>query len=201
MLDFSRIDESGGKVTATINRSDVDDTSHDLVIAVDSSVPGLLDFPNTVTIPAGQTSIAVSGTAQGISTTDKDVQMALSFTAADYVSGQTNLTILQVRFWNNARSSLDVNDDGSVTALDALYVINWLNSNSSSKVLGSIFDSTVGYVDTNGNDFVTALDALLIINRLNNPTDVGEGEAVVDTVFESYDLDNFDVELRNKRMK
>ena len=201
LLDLTSIDENGGKVTATIGRSDVDDLTQDLVIAVENSAPGLLDFPSTVTIPAGQASITVFGTAQGISTTEKDVPVALSFTAADHVAGQANLTILQVRFWNNARSPLDVNDDGSVTALDALYVINWLNTNSSSKVLGPNFDSKVGYVDTNANDFVTALDALLIINRLNNPTSSGEGESVVDSVFEDYDLDNFSVEIRNKRTK
>lgn len=200
-LDFNSIDEHGGKVTATISRSDVEDLSQDLVIAVESSAPALLDFPNTVTIPAGQASIEILGTAQEINTSDKDIQVTLRFTAADYVAGQTQVNVLQVRFWNNARSPLDVNDDGSVTALDALLVINYLNTHPTQKVLGATRELDAGYVDTSANDFVTALDALLVINRLNNPTSSGEGEAVVDSVFDNYDLDNFRVEFRNKRAK
>jgi hypothetical protein len=58
----------------------------------------------------------------------------------------------------------DVNGDMSVTPLDALIVINFLNRNNGS---GSHSSNFVGYVDVNGDGRVTALDALLVVNWLN----------------------------------
>lgn len=59
---------------------------------------------------------------------------------------------------------LDVNEDGYVTALDALIVINLLNRGEAEpEPLLSILSSA----DTSGDDVVSALDALRIINRLN----------------------------------
>lgn len=69
--------------------------------------------------------------------------------------------------WSNPHGRADVNGDGSVTALDALLVINRLNDYSglSPSVLGVDGDGL--FVDTNGNDAVTASDALKVINHMN----------------------------------
>ncbi|MCR9295598.1 MAG: PQQ-dependent sugar dehydrogenase [bacterium] len=58
---------------------------------------------------------------------------------------------------------LDTNGDKNVTAIDALLIINHLNSkqNGSSKLLEN------KRLDTNGDQAITALDALLVINELN----------------------------------
>lgn len=59
---------------------------------------------------------------------------------------------------------LDVNEDGYVTALDALIVINVMNrGDAESEPLISIMPSA----DTSGDGVVSSLDALRIINRLN----------------------------------
>jgi hypothetical protein len=66
--------------------------------------------------------------------------------------------------FTNTTNPLDVNADGSVTPLDALYVINYLNSSASGeagKGGGNL------YIDVNGDDHITPLDALLVINGLN----------------------------------
>ena len=83
--------------------------------------------------------------------------------------------------WQNAVKPLDVSGDGFVTALDALLIINQLNTRA---IIGP--DSRLPipvpagfappYFDTSGDGFLTAIDALLVINELNlHPN--GEGEA------------------------
>jgi hypothetical protein len=66
---------------------------------------------------------------------------------------------------------LDVNSDASVTPLDALLVINRLNSSGTGPA------GTHGHLDVNRDGIISPLDALLVINRLNRPGD-GEGESV-----------------------
>ncbi len=62
----------------------------------------------------------------------------------------------------------DVNDDGFVTALDALLVINHLQRNGSTSSIPVLpTDSGPNFYDVNGNQFITANDALLVINQLS----------------------------------
>ncbi len=84
--------------------------------------------------------------------------------------------------WHNAALPMDVNADQNITALDALTVINRLNSGQSG-VLTSVMpisranfmaasgDSRPAYIDVNNDGELTALDALTIINRLNAAQD------------------------------
>lgn len=72
--------------------------------------------------------------------------------------------------WQNATIVEDVNNDGYVSPLDALVVINVLNREGV-KHLNTIRDTSwvsgPPYADTNGDNWVTPLDALLVINFLN----------------------------------
>ncbi len=81
--------------------------------------------------------------------------------------------------WQNRKSSLDVNTDGSITAFDALLVINALNSPTIGKgplTTPREFDQlALFYLDTSGDNSLSALDALLVINKLNSKPS-GEGE-------------------------
>ena len=64
--------------------------------------------------------------------------------------------------------ALDVNGDGSVSAIDALLVINNVGNATGAttqEFASSFLDST----DVNGDGFVSSLDALRIINSLNTP--------------------------------
>ncbi|MEM1070138.1 MAG: choice-of-anchor Q domain-containing protein [Planctomycetota bacterium] len=97
----------------------------------------------------------------------------------------SDLPVTQTNFANPA----DVNNDGRVTALDALIVINRLGALNSVSSLSLESESLAGfheagfpfaegewlpadsdesrvYPDTNGDGLITALDALFVINRL-----------------------------------
>ena len=80
----------------------------------------------------------------------------------------------------NSRNSLDVNDDGHLSSIDALLVINYLNSRNSTTTQAQSFSLAVPiasapYYDTNGDTHVSSIDALLVINALNSGQ-AGEGE-------------------------
>lgn len=72
-----------------------------------------------------------------------------------------------VNAWNNLRNVLDVNDDGFVTALDALLIINELNTIGARSLIESDMVGLQRFIDVNDDGFVTALNALLLINWLN----------------------------------
>jgi hypothetical protein len=98
-------------------------------------------------------------------------------------------TFVQVDFvspWQNLAQPNDVNNDGSVTAGDALRIINELARRAFSNPDTSLLDdpSTVSpwpgvYFDQNGDRSATALDALRVINQLArqaNGSPEGESE-------------------------
>ncbi|MDX1924959.1 MAG: DVUA0089 family protein [Pirellulaceae bacterium] len=69
----------------------------------------------------------------------------------------------------------DVNADGFITPIDALIVINFLNSQGSRSVVG--LPAPPPYRDVNGDNFISPVDALLVINHLNSRSrGSGEGE-------------------------
>ena len=76
--------------------------------------------------------------------------------------------------WRNPRDPLDVNDDGTVSPIDALQVINELNSPIVSDPERGSLPTFAGdgqvppYVDVNGDGFVSPIDALIVINALND---------------------------------
>ncbi len=74
----------------------------------------------------------------------------------------------------NPANPLDASDDGDVSPLDALLVINALNRRGAGE---STHESRKYYLDTNGDGSLTPLDALLIINQLNRPGGPAEGES------------------------
>lgn len=68
--------------------------------------------------------------------------------------------------WHNTDLPADVNRDGSVTALDALIIINDLNR-SGTRTLELGVDPYEPFIDVNDDGSVTALDALHVINHMN----------------------------------
>ena len=72
--------------------------------------------------------------------------------------------------WQNPVEQHDVNGDQQVAPLDALLVINKLNTVGPHSLIGVPAPDVPQYLDVNGDQFVSAIDALLIINRLNEMT-------------------------------
>ncbi|MCA9162193.1 MAG: hypothetical protein KDA62_04410, partial [Planctomycetales bacterium] len=78
--------------------------------------------------------------------------------------------------WQNPLFRLDINDDADVSPIDALVIINDLNSNGS-RTLNEPIDNnspSVFYLDSNADGEVSPIDVLLVINHLNErPTQLG----------------------------
>lgn len=74
-------------------------------------------------------------------------------------------------FWQNTflptnpTRPLDVSNDGRLTPLDALIVINYLNANGAGAY--PALPNYVGFLDSNADNKITPLDALVVINYLN----------------------------------
>lgn len=67
--------------------------------------------------------------------------------------------------WTNPANPLDVNDDTFVSPIDALLIINELNTVGGHPLSPS--ETPTDYLDTNSDFYVSPLDALLILNYLN----------------------------------
>ena len=88
-------------------------------------------------------------------------------------AGQTgSIHVWPPRPFNNAAIPLDVNDSGTITPLDALLIINVLNTVGSHVLPDppTAAEFPPPYVDTDADGIVKPIDALLVINFLNEPS-------------------------------
>jgi VCBS repeat-containing protein len=85
------------------------------------------------------------------------------------------ITIQGVNDWHNLAMPLDVNRNNSIEPLDALIIINYLNSEGPGHLPGRVGPPEF-YYDTTDDGYVAPLDVLLIFNELNNSLGSGEGE-------------------------
>jgi hypothetical protein len=72
--------------------------------------------------------------------------------------------------WHNLRNAYDVDDDGAVSPIDAVLVINLLNATGGTPLegmLGSVGASPTTFYDVAPDNFVAPIDAVLVINYLN----------------------------------
>lgn len=116
------------------------------------------------------------------------VGSSFQLTATNRVGGQ----VIQANVatpWQNFLRPEDVNNDGDVSAADALRVINELARGTFSDLNTRILNDplSVGawpnaYFDSNGDGRVTAVDALRVINALSRSGASGEGENWVATL-------------------
>ena len=106
---------------------------------------------------------------------------------------------------HNEKLAPDVNHDGAVSALDALIVINTLNTQYNS---AAVSGESIMSVDVNNDGTVTALDALVVVNAIGFQTSSdqraldAQAEAA-DTVFSQWvdrdDLAEPDNEANNHK--
>ena len=83
--------------------------------------------------------------------------------------------------WHHRSLPLDVSGDGFISPIDALQIINYLNSGASTvlpDVRPAAEHGTVKWYDVAADGFVSPIDALRVINHLNRQRD-GEGEAAL----------------------
>ncbi len=78
--------------------------------------------------------------------------------------------------WTNVGNPLDVTNDGTISALDALRIINELNSRRFSdrdgklQLIDTVPPNPPSYVDVTKDGFVSPRDVLLVIIHLNRKT-------------------------------
>jgi hypothetical protein len=88
----------------------------------------------------------------------------------------TPLTIATAYPWHNSLNRLNVNDDGYVTPIDALLVINALNRGEAGKLsLDRARPLAKPFYDVNRDGCLSPINAFQVINHLNRGG--GEGEA------------------------
>jgi len=92
------------------------------------------------------------------------------------------------RSWHNAVQPVDVNNDRFVSPVDALAVINVLNSIGPHRLRSFIDPSPPPFIDVNNDGWVTAADALGVINYLNTH---GSAEAEAFAPFASLAVARF----------
>ena len=109
------------------------------------------------------------------------------FDKIEYGSTMITVSSESVTLNTNPLNPLDVNGDSTVSAFDALLVINRLNSQRPSSAAAQSPEDT-GFQDVNGDGFITAIDALLVINFLNRGA-VAATADVHDEIFSNLDDD------------
>ncbi len=87
---------------------------------------------------------------------------------------QRQLMAADIMPFHNSLAAADVNGDFSISPLDALVVINRLNSQGSGSLAGQTRVDAASFVDADNDNSVTPLDALIVINAINNGEGVGE---------------------------
>lgn len=88
---------------------------------------------------------------------------------------------LMLAAWQNSAQSRDVNDDLSVSPIDALIGINRLNEIGSTSLGTREPDSDLPFYDVSGDDEHSPLDVLIVINALNEQAPVVAGRLTNDT--------------------
>ncbi|MEM8912793.1 MAG: GEVED domain-containing protein [Planctomycetota bacterium] len=85
------------------------------------------------------------------------------------VEGSTNVTlVIQTPTpWRNAIDPFDVTNDGQVSGMDTLRIINALNRSGDSSLAMPTPGESLSFYDVNGDNEISAIDALQIINELN----------------------------------
>jgi len=68
--------------------------------------------------------------------------------------------------WRNPVDSIDVDSDGSVSPLDALVVINYINAGEPAS-LPTVHNPSKPFYDADGDQKVSPLDVLVVVNHLN----------------------------------
>lgn len=145
--------------------------------------PGLVAGQYTLTLEL-PFAVRLADRKQGSdATADSDFDSVTAQASVVLTAGQDDLTIDAGlwRTWQNPRNPLDVNDDGVVTPLDVLLLINDLNARGTRPlpIPPSPPSLAPPYLDVNGDNVIGPLDALIVINYLNAMSGgggAGEGE-------------------------
>ncbi len=116
----------------------------------------------------------------------KELKKRTSLRRRPRVESLENRQLLAANIFHNEALPEDVNEDGQITALDALTVINEMNREQRGlEVDDGQTDRRSRMTDVNNDGRRTALDALMVINRLNRDRgDLGNRDPGIDNPVE-----------------
>jgi subtilisin-like proprotein convertase family protein len=163
----------GDSATTPTNRTVVID-----VLANDRDPDGTIDRTTVVIVAPptrGSVRVLVDGRLEYTPPVDERLDVSFSYQVLDNDQVLSNVGLVAVRVlsaYQNPRNRLDVDNDGDVSPLDVLQIINDIEANQF-RDLPTNVGETVPYIDTNGNSKVDPLDVLDVINFLN----LGAGES------------------------
>ncbi len=173
-LDVSSIPEKNGQAIGTVSRIDSDE-SQALVVILSSSDVSSATVPASVIIPINQTSVSFVITAVDDHVVDGTSTVTITATALGYTQGTKTLNVTDSNsLWHNIMNPLDVDADNTVSPLDVLTIVNYLNQFGSGPVTA---DKPPAFLDVDSDNSISPLDALIVINYLNSHSNgQGEGE-------------------------
>jgi VCBS repeat-containing protein len=153
------------------------------VSANDIDPDGTLDFGSIVIVDQpnrGQAIPQADGTVQYIPDPGFVGRDTFEYQIFDELGRGSNVATVDTQVvasrLQNPDEASDVNDDGFITALDALLIINHLTRSDAISIPVGTNDRGPNFFDVSGNQQVSAADALRVINQLSLMND-GEAEA------------------------
>jgi pimeloyl-ACP methyl ester carboxylesterase len=162
----------GSQLTFTASATDTDTPTNMLTFSLDAGAP------------SGASIDATSGVftwtpsePQGPGTFSITVRVTDNGTPKFNVMTTFSIEVADPHPWQNFVEPRDVNRDGSISPVDALIVINDLNSKGPRALVGLPLSDSF-YIDVNGDGSVSPVDALVVINWLNEPLSSSEGEFI-----------------------
>ena len=97
--------------------------------------------------------------------------------AGNFVVTDEQMDLSTYRPYTNPANKLDVNNDGHVSPLDVLWIVNEMNSQGAQSLptMRGWGAKVLVFVDPNSDGQLSSLDALLVVNELNDRA-MAEGE-------------------------
>jgi len=179
-IDRTSIPEFNGSAIGTVRRSAANLGSQ-LVVTLQSDKTDEATVANSVVIPANQASVSFTITAVDDQVVDGTQTVLITAEASGFVDGAQSLQVTDSDgVWHNRVWPVDVDNDNFLAPIDALLIINFMNTFGSGPVPSG---SPPPFFDVNSDDFISPVDALLVINALNAQASLaagageGEGEA------------------------
>jgi hypothetical protein len=154
------------------------------VLLNDTDQDGTLDRDSIEIVvlpsPSGTATPQADGTVRFVPANNFSGEATFSYVVRDDVGTTSNVARVTVRVlnsrWQNPAFNLDVNNDGSISPVDALIIINYLNDPNKDRFLPTSGVVPPPFLDVDGNERVSSNDALLVINYLNARSSGGGGE-------------------------
>jgi VCBS repeat-containing protein len=165
---------AGNSVIVPVLNNDTDPDGNSTIVLSSVRIVALPLF--------GTATVLSDGTISYAAPSDTSGRITFEYTVADVSGGVSspatvNIDVVRSLYQNPASGlNADVNNDGFVTPIDALILINDINRNGVRTLSPTAF-TPPPFLDVNADGQVTPFDILLVINVLNRPSGSGEGES------------------------